>query len=214
MVEDACQAQGAIVQGRPAGAWGDVGVWSFGGSKLLSAGRGGAIFTRHEDVYQRAKVFCERGNHAFPLSELQAAVLLPQLAKLDDYNERRRGSVRSIQQAISEFAEELAPSPIGKDDAPAYYKTSWLLGGQLAGDETRERFIAALRAEGLAMDAGFRGFDRRPASRCRKASQLEHAQQAAQRTVVLHHPVLLESPHVVELVGPAIAKVAESMLGE
>ncbi|MCA9270789.1 MAG: aminotransferase class V-fold PLP-dependent enzyme, partial [Planctomycetales bacterium] len=48
VVEDACQAQGAIVQGRPAGAWGDVGVWSFGGSKLLSAGRGGAIFTRHE----------------------------------------------------------------------------------------------------------------------------------------------------------------------
>ncbi len=42
VVEDACQAPGATVQGRPAGTWGDVGVLSFGGSKLLTAGRGGA----------------------------------------------------------------------------------------------------------------------------------------------------------------------------
>src|SRR4051794_38370012 len=43
VVEDAAQAPGAIVQGRPAGTAGDVGVLSFGGSKLLSAGRGGAV---------------------------------------------------------------------------------------------------------------------------------------------------------------------------
>ena len=42
VVEDACQSPGAIVSGRVAGSWGDVGVLSFGGSKLLTAGRGGA----------------------------------------------------------------------------------------------------------------------------------------------------------------------------
>src|SRR5262249_38150675 len=45
VVEDAAQAVGAAVEGRSAGAWGDVGVLSFGGSKLLTAGRGGAILT-------------------------------------------------------------------------------------------------------------------------------------------------------------------------
>ena len=40
VIEDACQAAGAQVQGRPAGAWGDAAVLSFGGSKLLTAGRG------------------------------------------------------------------------------------------------------------------------------------------------------------------------------
>jgi dTDP-4-amino-4,6-dideoxygalactose transaminase len=80
IVEDACQVPGAIVQGRPAGSWGDVGVLSFGGSKLLTAGRGGALLTSRADVFQRAKIYHERGNQAFPLSELQCAVLPPQIA--------------------------------------------------------------------------------------------------------------------------------------
>src|SRR4051794_16448877 len=55
VVEDAAQQPGAVVQGRQAGTWGDVGVLSFGGSKLLSAGRGGALLTSKADVYQRAR---------------------------------------------------------------------------------------------------------------------------------------------------------------
>src|SRR5262249_27521235 len=50
VVEDAAQAPGAEVQGRKAGTWGDAGVLSFGGSKLLTAGRGGALLTRRADV--------------------------------------------------------------------------------------------------------------------------------------------------------------------
>ena len=68
---------------------------SFGGSKLLAAGRGGAMMTRDAEVHQRAKIFCQRGNHAFPLSELQAAVLVPQLESLDERNHARRSAVRT-----------------------------------------------------------------------------------------------------------------------
>src|SRR5262249_53595042 len=63
VIEDAAQAPGALVQGRRAGTWGDVGVLSFGGSKLLTAGRGGALLTRHPDVYQRIRTWLHRGNH-------------------------------------------------------------------------------------------------------------------------------------------------------
>ena len=76
VIEDAAQAPGAMIQGRRAGSWGDVGILSFGGSKLLSAGRGGALLTPHADVHQRARLCCFRGNLTSPLSELQAAVLL------------------------------------------------------------------------------------------------------------------------------------------
>src|SRR5207253_11269997 len=87
IVEDAAQATGALVQGRRAGTWGDAGVLSFGGSKLLSAGRGGVVLTRRADVYQRAKLWLQRGVQAWAaLSELQAAVLLPQLGRLDEHN--------------------------------------------------------------------------------------------------------------------------------
>src|SRR5262245_33903119 len=40
IVEDACQVPGATIAGKPAGFWGDCGAFSFGGSKLLTAGRG------------------------------------------------------------------------------------------------------------------------------------------------------------------------------
>src|SRR5579872_4002462 len=96
VVEDAAQAAGATVQGRPAGAWGDVGVLSFGGSKLLTAGRGGAVLTRHADVHQRARLQLHRGNAVCPLSELQAAVLLPQLDAQPARHSRRLRAARLL----------------------------------------------------------------------------------------------------------------------
>jgi dTDP-4-amino-4,6-dideoxygalactose transaminase len=68
IVEDACQCPGALVDGRRAGAWGDVGVLSFGGSKLLTAGRGGAIITSDAGVHQRARLWQNRANVVCPLS--------------------------------------------------------------------------------------------------------------------------------------------------
>src|SRR5215813_1506994 len=43
VIEDACQMPGALIEGRKAGTWGNIGVLSLGGSKLLSAGRGGVL---------------------------------------------------------------------------------------------------------------------------------------------------------------------------
>ena len=68
VIEDAAQMPGAVVDGRKAGTWGDIGILSFGGSKLLSAGRGGALLTSNPVNFQRMKLHCHRGNHAFALS--------------------------------------------------------------------------------------------------------------------------------------------------
>ncbi len=89
VVEDACQAPGGRINQRRLGDWGDVSVVSFGGSKLLTAGRGGAVMSKDRQVMQRIRVFSERGNDAFALSELQAAVVRPQLALLDEHSQRR-----------------------------------------------------------------------------------------------------------------------------
>src|SRR5690606_15244430 len=63
VIEDACQMPGAWVQGKRAGCVGDIGVISFGGSKLLTAGRGGAVFTNDARIAQRIHLHCQRGNH-------------------------------------------------------------------------------------------------------------------------------------------------------
>ena len=210
VVEDACQAPGATVGGQPAGSWGDVAAFSFGGSKLLTAGRGGALVTPHEEVHQRIKIYCERGNHAFPLSELQAAVLVPQLDQLPERNRQRTANVQRLHDKLGGILrlQPLAPEPADND--PSFYKVAFLYQ-QDCMEPKREEFLAAVRAEGVAMDAGFRGFVRRSERRCGRVGDLKHSRQAAGATVLLHHPVLLESSEVMDRVAGAIRKVVSGL---
>jgi dTDP-4-amino-4,6-dideoxygalactose transaminase len=219
IVEDACQAPGAIIGGRPAGTWGDVGTLSFGGSKLLTAGRGGAVLTNDATLLQRAKVYCERGNHAYPLSELQAAVLLPQVAALEERNAQRRQAVERI---VSTYeiecggsATALRPAAVTcAPDQTAYYKLGWLVelpednADFIRTSELRDSLAKTLQAAGVEIDAGFRGFSRRAASRCRKPAPLTFSDQAAAGTLVLHHPVLIADDEVHVHLGKALAQAA------
>ncbi len=210
VVEDACQVPGARIEGRLAGTWGDVGVLSFGGSKLLTAGRGGALLTNRSDVVQRIKIYSERGNQAYPFSELQAAVLLPQLEKLAEQNDRRLQNALRLLDLCRGFS---ALEPVTWDGArscPSFYKLGWLFGAQNAGLR-RDEFLAVVRAEGVALDEGFRGFALRSGRRCRRIGDLPNSQEAAQQTVLLHHPVLLSPPAEIDRVARAIGK-AEAVL--
>jgi dTDP-4-amino-4,6-dideoxygalactose transaminase len=187
-----------------------VGVLSFGGSKLLTAGRGGAILTRHPDVHQRAKIYCERGNHAYPLSELQAAVLLPQLAKLDARNARRRVGVQQLLAGIRDLPGLRPVVNRAEPAEPVYYKLGFYYDADQLRGQSRQEFIAAVQAEGVAIDAGFRGFVHRGSRRCRRGGPLPHSKAAAAALLVLHHPVLLEPPEVIQRVALALAKVTRA----
>ncbi|MFV1966683.1 MAG: DegT/DnrJ/EryC1/StrS family aminotransferase [Pirellulaceae bacterium] len=213
VVEDACQAPGAMHHGRMAGTWGDVGVLSFGGSKLLTAGRGGALLTQREDVLQRLKIFGERGNVAFPLSELQAAVLPRQLDTLAERNLQRRKSVRRLIRQL-EGCDALRVVETQRPGCePSFYKLAWSYRPELCGGRTRDEFIAAIQAEGVAIDAGFRGFVHRGRSRCRRTDSLVHSDRASRSTLLLHHPVLLEPSETLDRVAEAIQKVVRGFRG-
>jgi len=200
VVEDACQQPGAQLEGRPVGSWGDVGVLSFGGSKLLTAGRGGAVLTRDAQIHQRIKVYAERGNWAFPLSELQAAVLRPQLAKLNERNRKRCESAQAILDVTSGLREWLRPIVCRANAQPAYYKLAW----SLVAAPLREELIARLQAAGAPIDAGFRGFARRSQRRCEQIGTLEHSTRLSQSTLLLHHPVLLAEKKAALQVGQVL----------
>ncbi len=208
VIEDAAQCAGACVQGRKAGTWGNVGILSFGGSKLLTAGRGGALLTRHADVAQRARLWLQRGNHVCPLSELQAAVLLPQLDRLDERNRRRLRAVRLLSEHLG-GVPGLRPfrnRPV-ENSEPGYYKMGFQFDAERFG-LSRERFVTALRAEGIAVDEGFRALHMgRSPNRWRGVGPLPQAERAHHGTVVLHHPILLGTDDEVEQVALAVAKI-------
>jgi perosamine synthetase len=207
VIEDACQQPGALVEGKPAGTWGDVGILSFGGSKLLTAGRGGALLTPRADVHQRARLWQQRGNLVNPLSELQAAVLLPQMQKLDDRNQQRTNAARRFCSLVDTIPGICPFHNRSSNSAPGYYKLGLQFDGAKFG-LPRDRFAAALRAEGIALDEGFRALHvGRSPSRYRRAAELSEAQQAHDGCLVLHHPVLLGTDAAVEQVADAIRKV-------
>ena len=102
LVEDCAQAHGALREGRRAGAWGDVGCFSFYPTKNLGAlGDGGAVVTANPELAARLRSLRQYGWGAkyevtleggvnSRLDELQAAVLLAKLPWLDAANARRR----------------------------------------------------------------------------------------------------------------------------
>jgi dTDP-4-amino-4,6-dideoxygalactose transaminase len=209
VVEDACQVPGAILAGRSAGGWGHVGVLSFGGSKLLTAGRGGAVLTNNLEAHQRSKIFCQRGNDAFPLSQLQAAVLVPQLERLDERNIFRVRAARRLITATCGLPG-LRPIELSSTVETALYKVPWRYVAEELGNLPIEQFLAALVAEGVPMDTGFRGFAGRGERRCRKVGDLPYSRRASETTLLLHHPVLLESDDRIDALAQAITKVVRA----
>ncbi len=208
VIEDACQMTGGMVAGKRAGTWGHVGVLSFGGSKLLTAGRGGALLTNDAQIFQRARLYSHRGNEAYPLAELQAAVLVPQLEKLEVRNARRLENVAGLCRLLSALPG-LVPFDNGALDCePCYYKLGLKFAAEAMDGLSRDQFVAALRAEGVAVDAGFRALHLiHSARRYRQAGELLIATLADRAALVLHHPILLGAESDLENVARAFGKV-------
>ena len=204
VLEDAAQAPGSTVDGRPAGTWGDAGVLSFGGSKLLTAGRGGALLTSQANVAQRARTHLLRGNLVCPLSELQAAVLLPQARKLPERNARRLANVRHLAVGLTDVPG-VRPFPFG--DGAAFYKLGFQYDAARFG-LPRGMLVAAMRAEGIALDEGFAAAHvGRSPRRYRRGSELAEVERAHQGCVILHHPVLLADADDMDGIAAAWRKV-------
>ncbi len=204
ILEDACQVVGGTIRQRPAGTLGDVGVFSFGGSKLLTAGRGGAVVTRDDTVMQRVRIAAERGNDAFPMSALQAAALTPQLQSLTALTQQRLAAARHLRSALAScLLFQTLDDPWNEDWSPAFFKFAL----RTPANRDRQDLIRALSAEGVPAFPGFRGFLRRSPRRCRKVGSLTNCRQAVDQTILLHHPLLLGSRELLDQVILAFQKV-------
>lgn len=101
VIEDACQAHGALYGGRRTGSIGDVACFSFyPGKNLGCAGDGGAVVTASESIAGRVARLRNHGGlsryehellgHNFRLDSIQTAVLSVKLPYLDEWNRARR----------------------------------------------------------------------------------------------------------------------------
>lgn len=211
VIEDVCQCPGARIAGRMAGAWGHVAAFSFGGSKLLTAGRGGAVLTSDATIVQRIRLYTQRGNEAYPLSEMQAAVLIPQLQSLAARNRVRESRV-------SRLAAQLSPQHLTvvraiSDDAssPAFYKVAVLLRADCDRDQLQQ-ICGRLRNAGVAVDPAFPALHlTHSARRFRAVSGFPHATRFHNQLMILHHPVLLMEEPAIDRVAELLNRAAAGM---
>lgn len=212
VIEDACQSPGAVVEGQRAGRLGDIGVLSFGGSKLLTSGRGGALLTSDAAMAQRIKLYTQRGNDAYPLSEMQAAVLSPQLQQLDARNAARRTRAIQLTNGLSSqsaLMPTLTREEITCDvNQPVFYKFGLILSEKFAPSE-REQFSADARELGIPLDPALPALHvTHSTRRYRAVGDLINAQSLHTRLMTLHHTALLKSEaEVDEMMTALLEKV-------
>ena len=94
LLEDAAQAFGLHFDGRHAGTFGDIGLFSFYSDKVVTTGEGGALIINDDRIYERIRLIRNQGRpnsgtfvHPelgmnFRITDIQAAIGLSQLAKL------------------------------------------------------------------------------------------------------------------------------------
>lgn len=118
LLEDACQAIGGSYKGQPLGSIGDLGCFSFDYVKTVTCGEGGGLITNNEDFYRHADHYSDHGHdhigsdrgaedhpflgYNYRISELNAAVGLAQLRRLDDFLEVQERNYTILKSAIAD----------------------------------------------------------------------------------------------------------------
>ncbi|MCF8272621.1 MAG: DegT/DnrJ/EryC1/StrS family aminotransferase [Flavobacteriaceae bacterium] len=121
LVEDACQAIGGTYQGKALGSYGDVGSFSFDFVKTITCGEGGAIITNNSKYAQYADHYSDHGHdhlgndrgaemhpflgYNFRISELNAAVGLAQVKRLQEFISIQKKHYTILRDALSQIPE-------------------------------------------------------------------------------------------------------------
>ena len=216
LVEDCAQAHGAIYDGKKVGSWGDLAIFSFGGIKLMTSGQGGMIVTSDEELYRRCYAITNRGHlpdgkvnrygiigENFQMSELQAAILFPQIGLLESYCLRREEACALLDGELSRIEGVEALSQFPKTQRRAHMRYSFYCKSQLPSRQVMER----LRQAGIPVMPGYSSAGTDP--RLQKAfadlgDDFPNSRRAEQEIVGIHHRFLLNERRVLERLAERI----------
>jgi dTDP-4-amino-4,6-dideoxygalactose transaminase len=167
LIEDAAHAHGAEWRGAKAGSLGDAGVFSFQGSKNMTAGEGGAVTTSDAEYSRIVDSLIWGGREigqpwyevhrlgwTYRMTEFQAALLRVQLARIDAQNAQRERAARRLDAQLAQI-EGLQPLRRDERATRCAYHLYVLRIDPAALGVPRAKFLEALAAEGVPAFAGY-----------------------------------------------------------
>ncbi len=143
VIEDTAQALGAAVGGKKLGTWGDIGTFSFDFYKTVTTGEGGMVVTNNRDLYVRVSEYCDHGHDHNPevgralegrsflgfnyrMNELQGALGIAQLSKLEDMIQRQQENQALIRETL-ESTEGITLRKLPENGKDSYTHISFFL---------------------------------------------------------------------------------------
>ena len=162
VLEDSCESLGSTVGGRHTGTFGDFGVFAFYPNKQMTTGEGGMIVTDDDAVAETCRSLRNQGrgdgggwlDHPrlgfnYRLSDIQSALGLSQLRRIETFIERRATLDAAYRSALEDVPGVIVPAP-----PRAGERVSWFVFVvRLADEYTREdrdAVLAHLRSRGIA----------------------------------------------------------------
>ncbi len=220
LIDDACEALGASVAGRPVGAWGNAAAFGFYPNKQITTGEGGCITTDDGALAERCRSMRNQGRaedavmtHVrlgfnYRMDELSAALGAAQLERLPALLARRAAVAAAYAEALAPLLDDLA---LPADAAPGLER-SWFvyvvrLRDHFAPD-AREALMARLRAAGVACAPYFPSLHLQPYYRERfgfRAGRFPVCEAVSARTLAL--------PFFPQMTEREVAYVAETLAG-
>ena len=173
VLEDACEAIGAEVQGRRAGTFGNAGVFAFYPNKQMTTGEGGMITTNDQNIAELCRSMRNQGRdtdgawlrhvrlgYNYRLSELHAALGVAQLERIETILASRAEIAREYSERLSGRKDLQLP-----EDQPGMKRSWFVYVIRFLGDSpaaVREYVRACLRDKGIASQVYFTPIHHQP----------------------------------------------------
>ncbi|SHE33475.1 DegT/DnrJ/EryC1/StrS family aminotransferase [Schwartzia succinivorans] len=172
IIEDAAEMHGQTYKGRPCGSFGDISTFSFYPNKHITCGEGGMVLTNYEVLAERCasirnlffsskkRYIHEELGYNFRMTNLQAAIGLAQLEKLD----RTVAKKRHIGALYNKLLKDIGGLQIPVEKTDYADNIYWVYGVVLDDDLPidADEFIKRLGEEGIGCRGFFWGMHEQP----------------------------------------------------
>lgn len=165
VIEDACQAWLGEWKGEKLGSIGDLGCFSFQGSKNLNSGEGGAIISSDRELFETCASFTNNGRPAgtqrstlsgypnsgsnYRLTEFQGAVLLGQIRRLQQQTEQRNRMGAYLDKLLEDIPGIAPAKKYPGQTRHAYHLYMMRYDKEHFSGLSKGKFVAAMEAEGI-----------------------------------------------------------------